>query len=247
VQTSKKQNVTSVQKVVYSYKGNPVQFIVNGKLTINATEMAKPFGKAKHPKNWLRNQQTQDFLTELSKVRICALADLVQVKYGGANPGTWMHEDVALEFARWLSPSFAIWCNDRIKELLSGFHTMPTLAKAKREVKQLPQQITIEGMPIEEYMKMHSEITIQRKKNYEERNRDIPLLGPGLTTFIWWTEAPLETNIKNLLAIMNNNLMEGTFYYYEYMKLLQIVKSYKQDAQKLSDLLYSKYKIYPNT
>jgi phage antirepressor YoqD-like protein len=29
-----------------------------------------------------------------------------------------MHEDVAIEFARWLSPSFAIWANDRIKELL---------------------------------------------------------------------------------------------------------------------------------
>lgn len=28
-----------------------------------------------------------------------------------------MHEDVALEFARWLSPEFAIWCNDRIKDL----------------------------------------------------------------------------------------------------------------------------------
>lgn len=33
--------------------------------------------------------------------------------------GTWVHEDVALEFARWLSPKFAIWCNDRIKELLT--------------------------------------------------------------------------------------------------------------------------------
>lgn len=30
-----------------------------------------------------------------------------------------MHEDVALEFARWLSPAFAIWCNDRIKDLLT--------------------------------------------------------------------------------------------------------------------------------
>ena len=40
-----------------------------------------------------------------------------------------MHEDVALEFARWLSPSFAIWCNDRIKELLKyGMTaTQPTL------------------------------------------------------------------------------------------------------------------------
>lgn len=31
---------------------------------------------------------------------------------------TFRHEDVALEFARWLSPVFAIWCNDRIKELV---------------------------------------------------------------------------------------------------------------------------------
>lgn len=31
-----------------------------------------------------------------------------------------MHEDVALEFARWLSPKFAIWCSDRIKELLTS-------------------------------------------------------------------------------------------------------------------------------
>lgn len=38
-----------------------------------------------------------------------------------------MHEDVALEFARWLSPAFAIWCNDRIKELLkNGSTELPT-------------------------------------------------------------------------------------------------------------------------
>lgn len=83
---------------------------------VNATQMAKPFGK--EPKFWLINQSTNDYLSELSKVRNLTLADLVQVTKGGNNPGTWMHEDVALEFARWLSPAFAIWCNDRIKELL---------------------------------------------------------------------------------------------------------------------------------
>ena len=51
-----------------------------------------------------------------------AYPSFIQVKRGGipgeARQGTWLHEDVALEFARWLSPAFAIWCNDRIKELL---------------------------------------------------------------------------------------------------------------------------------
>lgn len=47
---------------------------------------------------------------------------LINVVKGGipgkVKQGTWMHEDVALEFARWLSPAFAIWCNDKIKELM---------------------------------------------------------------------------------------------------------------------------------
>ena len=102
--------------VIYSYKGSEISFMSGNNVMVNATQMAKPFGK--EPKFWLINQSTNDYLTELSKVRNLTLADLVQVTKGGNNPGTWMHEDVALEFARWLSPAFAIWCNDRIKELL---------------------------------------------------------------------------------------------------------------------------------
>ena len=42
-----------------------------------------------------------------------------------------MHEDVAMEFARWLSPKFAIWCNDRIKELMQvGFTATPATLEA---------------------------------------------------------------------------------------------------------------------
>lgn len=63
---------------------------------VNATEMAKAFDK--RPIDWLQNKQTEEFLNELSKVRKSTLADLVQVTRGGDNPGTWMHEDVAMEF-----------------------------------------------------------------------------------------------------------------------------------------------------
>lgn len=83
---------------------------------VNATQMAKPFEKS--ATHWLRNQSTQEFITTYAELRNCNSSDLVQVTYGD-NGGTWMHEDVALEFARWLSPAFAIWCNDRIKELLT--------------------------------------------------------------------------------------------------------------------------------
>jgi len=101
---------------IFKYNENPITFMTGAATMVSATQMARPFKK--RPVDWLRFQQSQSFIKELSKVRNHTLADLVQVKKGGRTPGTWFHEDVAIEFARWLSPAFAIWCNDRIKELM---------------------------------------------------------------------------------------------------------------------------------
>lgn len=102
----------------YSYEGTPIAFERGAGVMINATQMAKRFGKT--PKDWLKNQQSEEFISTLSAVRRILPTELVKVTQGGepTKQGTWMHEDVAMEFARWLSPAFAIWTNDRIKELL---------------------------------------------------------------------------------------------------------------------------------
>ena len=103
--------------VIYEYNGSKISFAHDENIMVNATEMAKPFGK--QAIDWLKTQSAKEFVDEYSKLKNIGLTDLVQVTRGGNMPGTWMHEDVALEFARWLSPKFAIWCNDRIKELLT--------------------------------------------------------------------------------------------------------------------------------
>lgn len=106
------------QNQIFQYNGSPITFQKGDSVMVNATEMAKPFGKL--AKDWLSNKSTKEFLSTLSSVRTIPLTALVEIKQGGnKEQGTWMHEDVALEFARWLSPAFAIWCNDRIKELLT--------------------------------------------------------------------------------------------------------------------------------
>lgn len=91
---------------------------------VNATEMARPFDK--RPGKWLELPSTQDYLSTLRAIRF---SDRLIDSVNGV--GTWMHEDVALEFARWLSPEFAIWCNDRIKELMKvGMTAMPQTVEA---------------------------------------------------------------------------------------------------------------------
>lgn len=124
---------TNLTTQVFLYNENPVSFQMgNGDLMINTTQMAKSFGHEKRPQFWLKNQYSKEYLSELCKARNLALADLVTVRKGGTASGTWMHEDAAIEFARWLSPAFSIWCNDRIKELLKfGITATPEmLAKA---------------------------------------------------------------------------------------------------------------------
>ncbi len=84
---------------------------------VNATEMAKPFGKRSN--DFLSSKSTKELICSLSIKTGISATDLVIVNQGGNNQGTWMHEDLALVFAQWLSPDFYLWCNDRIKELLT--------------------------------------------------------------------------------------------------------------------------------
>lgn len=111
------------------YEGSPITFEnKDGRMMVNATQMAQHFGKK--PADWLRTQPSKEYISEFAEASHICEADLVQVQNGN---GTWMHEDVALCFAQWLSPKFYIWCNQRIKELLKEGHTEMT-PKTKREL-----------------------------------------------------------------------------------------------------------------
>jgi hypothetical protein len=84
----------------------------------NATQMAKPFGR--RPDDFWKQSQNQDYLD--------ALITLAQGNYTKENfihtkrgkfGGTYFHKDLALQFARWLSPIFGVkldrWTMHRIK------------------------------------------------------------------------------------------------------------------------------------
>lgn len=101
---------------IFQYNGSPVTFQRGNVTMINATQMAKPFNK--RPNDYLNLPSTIELIEAITRKSGIAVNQLVSTVRGGVNPGTWMHEDVALDFAQWLSVDFRLWCNDRIKELL---------------------------------------------------------------------------------------------------------------------------------
>ena len=147
---------------VFEYEGKSITFdLGNGDVMVNATDMARTFGK--EVRQWFDNVETHAFIHALAdhkglppqglpteqkrtSLNTSALADvypsLITVVRGGVpgsvQQGTWMHEDVAIEFARWLSPMFAIWCNDRIKELMkTGTTSIYSVPRTFSEALQL--------------------------------------------------------------------------------------------------------------
>lgn len=107
--------------VKFDYQGASITFNNNdAELMINATQMAKPFGK--QVGHFLENNSTESYKEAIkARYRLSDEDVLVAVKGGFHDKqGTWMHRLLALEFARWLSPEFSLWCNERILDIMNN-------------------------------------------------------------------------------------------------------------------------------
>lgn len=85
-------------------------------LYINATQIAKQFNKK--PIDWLKTEDTKEYIDAVSQSDNIHLEDLVKTQRGGRFPGTWIHNSLAIAFARWLSAKFAVACDKKIRELI---------------------------------------------------------------------------------------------------------------------------------
>lgn len=101
---------------IFNYNDNSIEFeVINGQVFANATAMCKVFGKT--PPKWLGLESTKRYISALEKAST-EKRHLVEIKHGGANPGTWIHEKLILKLASWLDVNFELWCDTKIAELL---------------------------------------------------------------------------------------------------------------------------------
>lgn len=101
---------------IFAYNGNNIAFdFGNGNKMINATQMAKAFGKT--PYEFSRLPSTINFIEVLERKSNTGKS-LITQRGNSERAGTWMHEKLALKFAAWLSPEFELWVYEKIEELL---------------------------------------------------------------------------------------------------------------------------------
>lgn len=117
---------TSIIK--FDYNGNQIPFEKGDDVMVNLTAMAKAYPD-KNLSTIVNSQEINDYCVSLSKLKNFSLADLLIVRRGGDNPGTWANRLVAIRVAQKLNSDLAVWVDMRVDELLKyGMTaTQPTL------------------------------------------------------------------------------------------------------------------------
>ncbi len=88
---------------------------------LNATAMCQAVGK--RFSHYMENSSTAAYLDELAADVGIPTSQLIQVLKGGSGPqGTWVHPDVAIHLAQWLSPKFAVAVSRWVRDWLATGH-----------------------------------------------------------------------------------------------------------------------------
>jgi len=100
----------------------PSPLVYNGEVItqrdqmISLTDMWKAQGAdpARQPANWLASTDAKNFIEVLNPGNSGVMAK------SGKNGGTYANWQIALAYAKYLSPEFHIWCNTVVRERMEG-------------------------------------------------------------------------------------------------------------------------------
>jgi hypothetical protein len=132
----------------FIYQDVKIHFLLSNdeNVMINATEMAKTFGK--RPIDFLRLDSTKNLIETICKDKNFNMIfgvgseeislpnrknKIFETKSTGKNNGTWMHKILALEFAAWLDQDFRLWILITIEDILLGHYKQHWDAHIKQE------------------------------------------------------------------------------------------------------------------
>lgn len=122
------------QLIVRKYLKESISFkMINGEVYANATEMSKAFPK-KNLSTWINSKGTEEYIDALCSENKQNKDFYISIKSGSPENGggTWVHEVLLLDLARWLNVKFRIWCDEQIADIIRNAN-VPRLPKTFKE------------------------------------------------------------------------------------------------------------------
>lgn len=80
--------------------------------------------ESKRPAEWLRHEATQEFSAYVADSKGVGVAHILRREHGNPRTGeggsTWAHWQLAMAYAKYLSPEFHAWCNEVVRAVMQG-------------------------------------------------------------------------------------------------------------------------------
>jgi hypothetical protein len=84
--------------------------------------------------NFMRHPSYMEYAAVVAESNSVKITDLKNTTRG-RNGATYLHPDMAVVFARWISPAFAYWCDKQVSALIQKAQAAPILAANARTKK----------------------------------------------------------------------------------------------------------------
>ena len=155
---------------VLQFEKNPVTFLLakENSVMVNATEMAKIFGKL--PKDFLILDSTKNFINSCLKkenspfINVSKEEDLYR---STQKSGTYMHRILALKFAAWLNSDFELWVYSTIEQLMFGKYverekSFERTLELQTELSELEDKDEKTGEDFKRYLHLKKELSREK-------------------------------------------------------------------------------------
>lgn len=87
---------------------------------LNATKTAENYDRIAY--DYLNSEKTKEYIEALAEHLDCKVEDLQTTNESDTSEfeqGTFLHPKLAIDFARWISPRFAVWCDEQVANILN--------------------------------------------------------------------------------------------------------------------------------
>ena len=151
-------------ELTFKFNESEVTFNFNNEnLKVNATQMAKIFGK--EVARFMENDSTENFIQACLKTRNSAFLNIQNredLYTSVQKTGTWMHRILALKFAAWLDPDFEVWVYSTMDKIVFGdYYSLKKSLKEsaarkvemdtlREELREHPRFKTLETLELQE-------------------------------------------------------------------------------------------------
>src|SRR5690625_2941073 len=135
-----------MKSIQFIYEDIEIHFLVNPdqeNVMVNATEMAKVFGKRTDV--YLKTQSTKEFISEVERTPNGGRSDFKIVENRG-HMGIYFDRRLALDFAAWLDVNFRVWVFSTLDEIMFGHYKEHWQAHTRQEAARVKMEALKEKM-----------------------------------------------------------------------------------------------------